>query len=185
VVVELLSPGTEAEDLGPFFTDAIATSDQSSPSPAANGLAEGERSPQTKLPSKFEVYERYLRIPHYIVYSRYTRQLRYFRLYGGIYQEQPVNPQPPLIWLTDLKIGLGLWEGTFEDISSYWLRWCNQDGNWLLTDTEQAQAQLLQAAQNLLATGMPIAQVAAILELSAAQIQALQIQPPISEKIDK
>jgi predicted transposase YdaD len=58
---------------------------------------------------------------------------------------------------------------------------CNDAGNWLLTDTEQArvareqaEAQLLQAARNLLATGMEIAQVATILGLSEAQVPALE-----------
>ena len=51
---------------------------------------------------------------------------------------------------------------------------CDRVGNWFLTDTEQAQAQLLEAARNLLATGMKIAQVATILELSEAQVQALE-----------
>jgi predicted transposase YdaD len=61
------------------------------------------------------------------------------------------------------------------------LRWCDDAGNWFLTDTEQervareqAQTQLLQAARNLLATGMEIAQVAKILGLSEAQVQALE-----------
>jgi len=78
---------------------------------------------------------------------------------------------------------------------SAWLRWCDQAGHWLLTDTEQAQQQLeqerqakeherqakehaqtqvLQAAQKLLATGMALAQVTQILSLSEAQAQALR-----------
>jgi hypothetical protein len=39
---------------------------------------------------------------------------------------------------------------------------------------EQAEAQLLQAARNLLVTGMEIAQVATIVGLSEAQVQALE-----------
>ncbi len=46
VVVELLSPGTEDEDLG------------------------SKQNPIDKPPSKWEVYERILRIPYYIVFSR-------------------------------------------------------------------------------------------------------------------
>jgi len=88
------------------------------------------------------------------------------------------------------------------------LRWCNQDGTWFLTDTEQenlaklqaeqqavqerlareqerlakeqerlakeqTQKQLLQAAQNLLASGMTMEQVTALLNLSTEQIQWL------------
>jgi hypothetical protein len=79
-----------------------------------------------------------------------------------------------IAWLGDLEIGLGIWEGMFEDVPGYWLRWCDEAGNWFLTDTEQAEAQLLQAARNLLATGIEIAQVAKILGLSEAQVQAIQ-----------
>ncbi|MEB3180853.1 MAG: hypothetical protein VKL59_17755 [Nostocaceae cyanobacterium] len=55
-------------------------------------------------------------------------------------------------------------------------------GNWLLTDTEQerlekeqAQAQLRQAAQNLLATEIEVSQVAEILGLSQQQVQAFKL----------
>lgn len=92
---------------------------------------------------------------------------------GGQYQEQPVLDSNPKVWLADLELGLGLWQGTFEGIPSHWLRWCHEDGTWLLTDTEQAQVQLLQGARNLLATGLSIDQVAELLGLSAEQITQL------------
>jgi hypothetical protein len=125
VVVEFLSPGTEREDLGRFFQPGDEIS-----------------SPQAVLrpaspPGKLEVYERYLRVPHYIVYSRYSQTLRYFKLVAGRYQEQPLAPQPPLIWLPDLQLGLGIWSGTFQRTPGQWLRWCDQDGQWCLTETEQ------------------------------------------------
>ena len=82
------------------------------------------------------MYETYLRVPHYLVYSRYTQRLRYFKLEGGQYQQMRLN-EAPLIWLTELEIGLGIWQGEFEGVSVAWLRWCDRDGNWLLTDTEQ------------------------------------------------
>jgi Uma2 family endonuclease len=128
ITVEFLSPGTEAEDLGRFYDKA-----------ARDLPSQTEPSAQKNPPGKFEVYERYLRVPHYIVYSRYTQQLRYFKLDGGYYHEQPVKETSPLIWLDDLEVGLGIWQGEFEDVPGQWLRWCNADGNWLLTDTEQEQ----------------------------------------------
>lgn len=168
VVVEFLSPGTEGEDLGRF---ARTTSEESAT------IATTEPNPQ-QPPGKLEIYEQYLRVPHYIVYSRYTQQLRYFKLDGGVYQEQPLQPENPRVWLADLEIGLGIWDGGFEDVPSHWLRWCDAEGNWLLTDTErerlekeQAQAQLRQAARNLLATGMEVSQVAQMLGLSAQQVR--------------
>ena len=42
-----------------------------------------------------------------------------------------------MIWLPDLQVGLGLWAGTFEGVPGPWLRWCDQAGEWFLTDTEQ------------------------------------------------
>lgn len=165
IVVEFLSPGTEREDLGRFYPEK-------SPS-------RSKRITRPYPPGKLEVYEEYLRVPHYIVYSRYTQQLYYFKLVGGHYEEQVLQPQNPHLWLDDLGVGLGIWEGSFDEVSAHWLRWCDDQGNWLLTDTEQAetdigkvQAQLRQAVQNLLVTGMEMGQVAQILSLSEAQIQA-------------
>ncbi len=164
VVVEFLSPGTESEDLGRFHPEKP-------PSVSTQAL-------RSKPPEKLEVYEEYLRVPHYIVYSRYTQRLFYFKLVGGCYVEQAIQSQNPRLWLDDLGIGLGIWEGAFDEVFSHWLRWCDRDGNWLQTDTEQAQlemgqmqAQLYQAARNLLETGMEITQVAEILGLSEWQIQ--------------
>ena len=172
VVVEFLSPGTEAEDLGRFY-DGTA---EGSEGETANAVVSNgdNQATQAKPPGKFEVYETRLRVPYYFVYSRFTQRLRYFKLEGRQYQEQPLNSEPPLVWLTDLEIGLGIWQGEFEGVTAAWLRWCDRDGNWLLTDTEQAQAQLLQAARNLLATGMELEQVSQILNLSESQTQALR-----------
>lgn len=204
VVVEFLSPGTEAEDLGRYYDEASEGSEGELLTPTASATGSGTAQAEFKVkpPGKFEVYETYLRVPHYFVYSRFTQHLRYLKLDGGQYQEQPLNPETPLVWLTDLEIGLGIWQGEFEGVTAAWLRWCDQAGNWLLTDTEQAQQQLeqerrakeqerqakeqerqakeqaqtqvLQAAQNLLATGMNLAQVARILNLSEVQAEALR-----------
>jgi hypothetical protein len=111
--------------------------------------------------------------------------LYYLKLVGGQYEEQVLQPQNPHLWLDVLGIGLGIWEGSFDEVSAHWLRWCDREGNWLLTDTEQAQleieqaqlktkqvqAQLHQTAQNLLATGMDMKQIAQILGLSELQMQ--------------
>jgi Uma2 family endonuclease len=132
IVVEFLSPGTEAEDLGRFYqaltrrSSAGAESDPADPS-------------ITQPPSKLIVYEQHLRVPHYVVYNRVNQQLRHFKLNGGHYQEQAIQSEAPMIWLDDLDIGLGIWLGEFDDIQEHWLRWCDRDGNWLLTDTEQEQ----------------------------------------------
>jgi Uma2 family endonuclease len=172
VAIEFLSSGTEADDLGRFYRETPEAPNRELM--LADSTFQGDSVQTATPPSKIEVYERYLRVPHYLVYSRYTQQLRYFKLDGGRYQEQSLEPQKPLVWLADLDIGVGLWEGVFEDVPGLWLRWCDRQGHWLLTDAEQSQAQLLQAAQNLLATGMPVEQVAQLLGLSDQQIAAIQ-----------
>ncbi|MBD2327898.1 Uma2 family endonuclease [Alkalinema sp. FACHB-956] len=118
MVIEFLSPGTEAEDLGPFANK---------PLPA---------SPPGKPPNKFTVYEQILQIPNYLVFNEADRRLRYFRLVDGQYEEQAIAPNHPLIWIPEIKLALGLWNGTFRGIPQHWLRWCDAEGNWLLTDTE-------------------------------------------------
>jgi Uma2 family endonuclease len=174
VVVEFLSPGTDREDLGRFYNEATQE---------AHSFEEAPE--EEKPPGKFEVYEQILRVPHYIVYSRYTQQLRYFKLIGSRYEEQSFQVDNPRLWIEDLGIGLGVWEGDFDGVVSHWLRWCDRQGNWLLTDTEQeelekeqaqsekeqAQAQIRQTARNLLATGMTIVQISQIMGLSEAQVQ--------------
>lgn len=205
VVIEFLSPGTEAEDLGRFHAKA---KDVSEAEPEALNVDTAEAENQEQPPSKLVVYEQYLQVPHYLVYSRQSQQLRYFQLVQDQYQEQPLNSANPLVWLNDLEIGLGIWQGVFDGVPGFWLRWCDRQGNWFLTDTEheqrakeqerlakeqerlakeqaeqraeqerlakeQTQSQLLQAAQNLLATGMAMEQIATLLNLSTEQIQWL------------
>jgi Uma2 family endonuclease len=141
VVVELLSPGTAKEDLGEHAE--IEEEEET----ATNGL-QSEKS-TVDPPSKWEVYESYLKVPHYIVFDRYTDTLRYFKWEESGYSEQKLNEAAPQIWIPELELGLGLWEGEFNDIPRLWLRWCDREGNWIPTPDEEAEAaeQRAEAAQ--------------------------------------
>ncbi len=121
VVVELLSPGTEKEDLG-----------------------ETQRE-ENQPPTKWEVYEQILRVPYYIVFDRYTNQLRSFTLLSGRYQE--LNLTEPRVWMPQIELGLGLWQGDYQGIDRLWLRWYDAEGNWIPTDAEAAQQQAEAAQQ--------------------------------------
>ncbi|MEM1252623.1 MAG: Uma2 family endonuclease [Cyanobacteria bacterium P01_H01_bin.21] len=140
IVVEFLSPKTEREDLGRFYGDSDRIEESETAEVSQNGANQ-------RPPGKLAVYEQYLRVPHYLVYSRYTKRLRYFKLVGIHYEEQPVQTDAPMVWLNDLNIGLGLWNGYFEGLPGPWLRWCDADGNWYLTDTEKAEAEKAEAQQ--------------------------------------
>jgi Uma2 family endonuclease len=169
VIVEFLSPGTDAEDLGRF-----------APKPVA--------SLPNQPPIKFQVYEQILKVPHYIVFDRRDSHLRYFRLENDRYQEQPIAPTNPRLWIPELEIGLAIWDGLFEGMPQSWLRWCDAAGEIFPTDTEaalaevqrleaQAAAQVRQTVLNLLAFGMPIAQVAQMTGLAESEVEAIASNP--------
>ncbi|MCP4109646.1 MAG: Uma2 family endonuclease [Desulfobacteraceae bacterium] len=113
VVVELISPGTETEDLG--LT---------------------QRKPG-EPPAKWEVYEQILGIPYYVVFDRYKDRLRAFRNTAGHYNEMVLPGRR--LWLPGLKIGLGLWHGTYRCVEYKWLRWYGADNNWIPTSDEEKQ----------------------------------------------
>ena len=154
VIVEFLSYKTEKEDLDRFYRKSDEV-----PKDLGRGLVDPRLSMEqveeaalrritsdpTTPPRKLSVYEDYLKVQHYIVYSKYTQKLRYFRHNGRQYEERPVKDQAPLIWLPDLEIGLALWDDYFADLPGPWLRWCDADGNLFPTDTEQAQTEARQA----------------------------------------
>ncbi|WP_017325876.1 Uma2 family endonuclease [Synechococcus sp. PCC 7336] len=126
VVVELLSPGTEREDLG-------ATERQAD-----------------RPPTKWEVYEQILKVPYYVVFDRYTDQLRAFELVGGSYR--PLEIAERRLWIPALDLGLGVWQGEYEGIERAWLRWYSSAGDWIPTDTETAawERQRAEQAESLL-----------------------------------
>ncbi|AGY60017.1 Uma2 family endonuclease [Gloeobacter kilaueensis] len=111
VVVELLSPSTVEEDQG-------------------ETLRGGEP------PSKWEVYESILRVPYYVLFDRMGNSYRRFRLEGASYQELPDYQE---LWIEELQLGLGLWQGKFADVERLWLRWYDRQRNWIATDVEREQ----------------------------------------------
>lgn len=121
LVVELLSPGTEAEDFGQTLRDV------------------------NRPPTKWQVYEQILRIPYYVLFDRYDNQLRGFQLVGTRYQEMTVAGLG--FWLTDLELGLGVWQGSYQGVEGLWLRWYNAAGDWIPTPEEQAEQEHQRAEQ--------------------------------------
>ena len=102
VVVELLSPGTEDDDLG-----------------------RKKREPG-RPPTKWFVYEQILKVPYYVVFSRYTSQMQAFHLVNNRYQ--PVNLTKGRLQIPQLELSLGLWTGSYRGIERLWLRWMTVDG---------------------------------------------------------
>jgi Uma2 family endonuclease len=112
LMVELLSPGTEAEDLGQTLRVV------------------------GKPPTKWQVYEQILRVPYYAVYDRYSNQFRLFCLQATRYVEQTINGQG--FWFPEIELGLGIWTGSYQGMQGQWLRWYDKNGDWLATDREDS-----------------------------------------------
>ncbi|MFP4694183.1 MAG: Uma2 family endonuclease [Halothece sp.] len=152
VVVELLSPGTEKEDLGQ--------------TPLTSPLGGGNEGGQP--PNKWTVYEQILRIPYYFVFNRYTDEFRAFQLRGGHYESLSIQEQG--VWLEQAELGLGLWEGEYQGINRLWLRWYDQNNNWIPTPAEQESQRAEQANQRA-------EQESQRAEHLAEQLRALGIDP--------
>ena len=158
VVVELLSPGTEAEDLGRTLREA------------------------SQPPNKWTVYEQILRIPYYVVFNRYTDELQAFGLMMTRYEPLTLNDAG--LWIEDAQLGLGLWEGTYQGVDRLWLRWYDRDRNWIPTPAERAAQRAAQENQRAEQAIQQAAQAAQQAEQAtqraerlAAQLRALGIEP--------
>ncbi|WP_017651279.1 Uma2 family endonuclease [Fortiea contorta] len=159
VVVELLSPGTEKEDLGQTLRDA------------------------SQPPTKWEVYEQILRVPYYIVFDRYTDQLKVFQLQGSSYIELEINQGR--IWLNHIQLGLGLWSGVYQGIERQWLRWYDSSGSWVLTPAEQAEIERQQAEierQQAERERQRAERERRRAERLAAQLRALGVEPDFGDE---
>jgi Uma2 family endonuclease len=164
LVVELLSPGTEDEDLGRKLREL------------------------GKPPLKWEVYERILRIPFYVVFDRYEHQLRVFSLEGGNYRALELTE--PRYWFEPVGLGLGVWTGPYQGVIGQWLRWYDRSGDWIPTNAERAvlnadradRAEAIATAEaqarreaipRLKALGLSVEQVADALGLPIAEIESV------------
>jgi hypothetical protein len=96
-----------------------------------------------KPPSKWEVYEKILRIPYYVIFSRSSDRMRVFTLQKDIYVEQDLTESK--IWMSEIELGIGLWQGKYKGVNRLWLRFYDANGDWILTDTEQADLRAEQA----------------------------------------
>ncbi|GBE94456.1 hypothetical protein NCWK1_4232 [Nostoc cycadae WK-1] len=103
-------------------------------------------------PTKWEVYERILRVPYYIVFDRYTDKLQAFQLVADRYSE--IDLTTLKIWMPSLQLGLGLWQGSYQGIERLWLRWYDTDGNWIPTPVEQESQRAERLAAKLRELGI-------------------------------
>jgi Putative restriction endonuclease len=86
-----------------------------------------------------------MRIPYYVIYDPEKQLsdqvLRIYELQATAYVLRTDH------WLPSIGLGLVFWHGRFEDRVDTWLRWCDRDGNLLLTGDERAAQERQRAEQ--------------------------------------
>lgn len=112
VIVELLSRSTARADLGEDIREQEGTY------------------------SKWEVYERLLKVPYYVIFSKRKIGMTVYRHDGERLKE--VGNHGNRIWMPEAGLGLGLWRGEFNGFQRLWLRFYDRDGDWIPTPTELA-----------------------------------------------
>jgi Uma2 family endonuclease len=171
---------------------------------SGNGSEERDKTPLSRLPEgttqkpgKFWVYEQIIRIPYYAIYTIKTSQLEVYNWVNGHYDRLEPNDRGHYP-IDRMGIELGLWEGSYQNQAQRWLRWWDNQGNLLLTGSEQARLERLHTEQErqraeaesqradraeqtqqdaipqLLAMGLTIEQVAQALSLSVEEVQRLE-----------
>jgi Uma2 family endonuclease len=87
--------------------------------------------------------QRYARmgIPYYIIFDPtnqlYHGILRVYERCGWDYVERDTP------WLPQVGLGVTLWQGTYEGKHDIWLRWCDENGNLILTGAESVAQERL------------------------------------------
>jgi Uma2 family endonuclease len=112
-----------------------------------------------KATCKKDIYAQ-IGVPYYVVFDP-LRQiqdqpqmnralLRVWTLASGRYEE--LTPDRKIIevgqsaWLENIGVGLTLWEGQFEEtVNRLWLRWCDHEGQVILSGAERADAEQVRA----------------------------------------
>ncbi len=95
---------------------------------------------------KKAIYQNQMQVAEYFWYDPFNPDdWAGFQL-QGTYQPIAVNAQGQLVSQV-LNLGLTRWSGTYQGISTTWLRWVNLDGTLLLTPAELAEQRADQAEQ--------------------------------------
>ncbi len=113
----------------------------------------------TYPPGKWFFYERILKVPNYIIFEPDSGIVETYHLDKTeryILQEPDEDKR---YWIAEINLYLGVWQGTRDNRTGYWLRWWNEQGKLLLWGRELAE-QERQRAERL-----------------AAQLRAAGIEP--------
>ena len=86
-----------------------------------------------------------MRIPYYVIYDPDDwlggGSLRVMELQRRRYRAVEAN------WMEEVGLALTEWQGVYEGAEESWLRWCNREGQLILTGRERAEQERHRAEQ--------------------------------------
>ncbi len=98
---------------------------------------------------KWFFYEQILQVPFYAIFEPEEGLLEFHQLQSGRYE--PMEPTPEgRYWIDEMQLFLGVWQGSKENLTGYWLRWWDAAGNilpWALEKIEQERQRADEAHQ--------------------------------------
>jgi Uma2 family endonuclease len=104
---------------------------------SGDGSEERDTTPNS---GKFWVYEQAIAAPYYVIYEPRKSTIEVHRLVDGRYQLLPPNAAG-LFPIAPLRIELGIWQGTFWNLTLGWLRaWDSDTGELMPTADERTAA---------------------------------------------
>jgi Uma2 family endonuclease len=110
---------------------------------SGDGSEERDRTPET---GKFWVYERRVRPAYYAIYEPDAARLEVHHLVEDHFEPLTADAHGRFA-VPQLGVALGLWQGTFENASLWWLRWYDAGGELLPTGEERAEQERQRAEQ--------------------------------------
>lgn len=95
---------------------------------------------------KWFFYEQVIQVPCYVIFRPDTGRLEVYNLESGRYRIQTPDAAGRYL-VSGLDLLLGVWQGTHEGRTGYWLRWWNAQSELLLWSEERAEQEHQRAEQ--------------------------------------
>lgn len=101
----------------------------------------------TYPPGKWFFYEQVLCVPNYVIFDPQTGVLEVYQLDdSGQYQVRQPDANNRY-WVAEMGLFLGVWQGSRENRTGFWLRWWDENGVLLLWGSELAEQERQRAEQ--------------------------------------
>ncbi|MCS6959835.1 MAG: Uma2 family endonuclease [Pseudanabaenaceae cyanobacterium SKYGB_i_bin29] len=107
---------------------------------SGDGREERDQTPPSPgcKPGKFWVYEQGIRVPYYGIYEVSKGAVEVYHLVNDRYQRMVANARGH-IFIPEMGVSLGIWQGCYCGMELPWLRWYDGEGKLLPTGEERAE----------------------------------------------